>query len=103
MKKIAYLLSFMLLFSAFAPAAMAKGVKKEKTELTAEQLVRVGEIESRVAEIKSMDFSKMSKSEISSVKTELKEMNKEARAANNGIYLSVGAIIIILLIVILLT
>ncbi|ERM80103.1 hypothetical protein P872_17225, partial [Rhodonellum psychrophilum GCM71 = DSM 17998] len=76
---------------------------KEKTELTAEQLVRVGEIESRVAEIKSMDFSKMSKSEISSVKTELKEMNKEARAANNGIYLSVGAIIIILLIVILLT
>ncbi|SDY62122.1 MULTISPECIES: hypothetical protein [Rhodonellum] len=103
MKKIAYLLSVMFLFSAFAPAAMAKGVKKEKTELTAEQLVRVGEIESRVAEIKSMDFSEMSKAEKNSVKTELKEMNKEARALNNGVYLSVGAIIVILLIVILLT
>ncbi|ERM80208.1 hypothetical protein P872_14120, partial [Rhodonellum psychrophilum GCM71 = DSM 17998] len=76
---------------------------KEKTELTAEQLVRVGEIESRVAEIKSMDFSEMSKAEKNSVKTELKEMNKEARALNNGVYLSVGAIIVILLIVILLT
>ena len=103
MKKIAYILSVMLFLSAFAPAEMAKDVKKEKTELTAEQIVRVGEIESRVAEIKSMDFSTMSKAEMTRVKTELKKLNKEAKAANNGIYLSVGAIIVILLILILLT
>ena len=103
MKKIAYFLSVMFLFTAFAPAAMAKDVKKEKSELTAEEQLRLEEINNRVEEIKALDFADMTKAERKEVKSELKEMRAEAKAMGNGVYLSVGAIIIILLILILLT
>lgn len=103
MKKIAYLLSFMFLFLAYAPVATAGETKKEKPELTAEQQVRLDEINNRVEEIKAMDFADMSKAERNEVKSELKEMRAEAKSLGNGVYISVGAIIIILLIIILLT
>jgi len=103
MKKIAYFLSFMLLLTSMAPAAMAKAEKKEKPELTAEQQLRMEEIQTRVAEIKAMDFGEMSKNELKEVKVELKELKKEAKQNGGGIYLSVGAIIVILLVLILIT
>ena len=103
MKKIAYFLSFIFLFTAVAPVAMAKEEKKEKPELTAEQQLRLEEIQTRLAEIKAMDFSEMSKNELKEVKVELKELKKEAKQNGGGIYLSVGAIIIILLVLILIT
>ncbi|MFN3801004.1 hypothetical protein [Belliella pelovolcani] len=103
MKKIAYFLSVMFLFTAFAPAAMAKDAKKENPELTAEEQLRLEEINNRVEEIKAMDFADMSKEERKEVKNELREMKKEAKDLGGGVYLSVGAIIIILLILILVT
>lgn len=104
MKKIAYFLSVMLMFTAMVPATMAKSPKdKNNPELTAEEQARMVEIENRVEEIKTMTFSDMSKDELRSVKKELKELNKEAKNASGGIYLSVGAIIVILLVLILLT
>lgn len=105
MKKIAYFLSIIFMFTSVAPAAMAKENKKdkEKTELTAEEQARLDEIEFRVDEIKAMNFSEMSKDELRNVKKELKDLNKEAKQASGGIYLSVGAIIVILLVLILLT
>lgn len=57
----------------------------------------------RVDEIKAMDFSTMEKAEKKAVRSELKEIKKEAKDLGGGVYLSVGAIIIILLILILLT
>ncbi|AWW33147.1 hypothetical protein DN752_11550 [Echinicola strongylocentroti] len=105
MKKIAYFLAVMFCFAAFSPAAMAAPVKKEKekTELSPEEETRLAEINERVDEIKSMDFSEMSKDEIKDVRDELRGMKKEAKTMGEGIYLSVGAIIIILLVLILVT
>lgn len=103
MKKLAYFLSVMFLFTAFAPAAMAKSPTKEKAELTVEEQTRLDEIETRVAEIQSMDFRDLNSEERKEVRNELKELKKEARAVGGGVYLSVGAIIIILLILILVT
>ncbi|MCH7414878.1 hypothetical protein MM213_15365 [Belliella sp. R4-6] len=103
MKKIAYFLSIVFLFMAFAPTAIAKDSKKEKEVLTAEQQERLDEINLRVEEIKSLDFADMTKAERKEVRKELKEMKVEAKEMGNGVYLSVGAIIIILLILILLT
>jgi hypothetical protein len=105
MKKIAYFLSILFLFNAIVPAAMAKEEKKgkENPELTEEQKVRLGEIEERVAEIKALDFGDLSAEELKEVKVELKELKKEAKQNGGGIYLSVGAIIVILLVLILLT
>ena len=105
MKKITYFLSILFLFTATIPAATAKVEKKgkEKPELTEEQQVRLGEIEERVAEIKALDFGDLSADVLKEVKVELKELKKEAKQNGGGIYLSVGAIIVILLVLILLT
>jgi len=103
MKKVAYFLSLMFLITSMAPAAMAETEKKEKPELTAEQQLRLEEIQTRVTEIQAMDFAEMSKDELKEVKMELKELKKEAKQNGGGIYLSVGAIIIILLVLILIT
>jgi len=103
MKKIAYLLSLMMMFTAFTPVlATAKG-GKEKTELTAAEKERVVEIENRVDEIKAMDFGDMDKAERKAVKKELKELNKEAKQLGRGVYISIGTIIVVLLILILVT
>jgi len=105
MKKIAYFLSLMFLMTAFAPVAIASdNVKdKNKTELSEADQERLTEIEARVDEIKSIDFSGLEKEERRALKKELKEMNKEAKQLSGGVYISVGAIILILLLLILLT
>lgn len=105
MKKIAYFLSFIVLFIAVSPVAMAdvRHEEKEKRELSDEEQARLEEIHLRVGEIKAMDFTALSKDELKEVRVELKALNKEAKQAGGGIYLSVGAIIIILLVLILLT
>lgn len=102
MKKVAYFLSFMFLLSLMAPAAIAMGDKKNP-ELTPEQQLRLEEIQERVTDIKALDFGEMSKGELKEVKVELKELKKEAKKNGGGIYLSVGAIVIILLVLILVT
>lgn len=103
MKKFTMFLSIMFLFTAIAPVAMAKNPKNDKKELTVEEAARVAEIEIRVAEIKAMDLSDLSNEERKDVKEELREMKKEAKNLGGGVYISVGAIIIILLLIILLT
>ena len=97
MKKILTILALFLSVQ-FVNATSEKDPKKELTEA---QQIRLAEMEERLEEIKAMDFKSMSKDEIKSVRSEMKEMKEEAKKAGNGVYLSVGAIIIILLILIL--
>ncbi|WP_339924024.1 hypothetical protein [uncultured Cyclobacterium sp.] len=104
MKKIAYFLSFALLFTSLAPAAMAKDGDNnpEKKELSPEDQARLEELDSRILEIKAMDFKAMDKSERKEIREELREINKEAKERGSGIYISTGAIIIILLLILIL-
>lgn len=95
-----YILLLALFFTV--QTADADPVNKPKAELTEAQQLRMTEIENRLQEIKAMDFSSLSKSEIKEIKAEMKVMKEDARAMGNGIYLSVGAIIIIILLLILL-
>lgn len=63
----------------------------------------IREIIERVEEIKAMDFKALSKEERKDLKTEMKELKKEANErAGGGIYISTSAIIIILLLIIIL-
>jgi hypothetical protein len=59
-------------------------------------------LKNRINEIKALDKSTLSKAEKKELRTELKDINKTLRTNNNGLYLSVGAIIIIILLLILL-
>jgi hypothetical protein len=97
MKKLVAVLA-MFLSVQFLNAAPGKDPKEELTEA---QRIRLTEIENRIEVIKTMDFGSMSKTERKDIKVELKEMKKEARELGSGVYISVGAIIIILLILIL--
>lgn len=80
-----------------------KHPKKERiVNITDEQkAARLAEIKTRVIEIRGIDRSTLTKADRKALKKELREMNKEARAMKGGVYLSVGAIIIIILVLIL--
>lgn len=76
---------------------------QEPKELTAEETLRMEQIENRVAEIQGLDFSEMDKAEKKALKSELKGLEKEGKSLRGGgIYISTGAIIVILLLIIIL-
>jgi hypothetical protein len=56
----------------------------------------------RLKEIKDMDKSEMKRAEKKELRKEVKAIKATLRSTNNGVYLSVGAIIIIVLLIILL-
>ena len=56
----------------------------------------------RLDEIKAMDKSNLERTQKKALRQEVKGIKKELRAASGGVYLSVGAIIIIALLLILL-
>jgi protein-disulfide isomerase len=100
MKRLIY--SLVLVFTlAISANTVSAADNKDKKEMTAEQQVQLQRIVNRVEEIKAMDKSDLTKAEKSELKSELKELKKQARATGGGVYLSVGAIIIIILLLIL--
>lgn len=56
----------------------------------------------RLAEIKKIDKSEMSRAERKELRKEVRSIKSELKAKSGGVYLSVGAIIIIVLLLILL-
>lgn len=78
--------------------------KETIANMTKEQKeARMTEMKERVKEIKAMDKSKMTREERKALRMELRQMNKEAHAMGyaGGVYISVGALIIIILLLIL--
>lgn len=76
---------------------------KEEKVFTESELERFKEVEARILEIKEMNFSEMSREEKKDIRAELKELNKEAKQRNgSGLYISTGALIVILILLIIL-
>lgn len=67
------------------------------TEIPAEVKVMLNRLE----EIKAMDKSEMKASEKKELRKEVRTIKAQLKASNNGVYLSVGAVIIIILLLIL--
>jgi len=91
-------------FAEAAPNSIDPGKsRKEMAAMTpAEREARVNVIIKRVEEIRAMDKSKLNRTERKELKKELRSLNKEARVhSRGGIYLSVGAILVIILVLIL--
>lgn len=101
MKKISLFLLFALFFTSAEGVLAREGKPTNNKELTAEQQVRLNEITRRVEEIKAMDLKSLSRSDRKELKNELLKLKKEAKVMKGGVYLSVGAIIIIILVLIL--
>ncbi len=95
----AFLLSITL--PAFANNVAGDPVRTSKTTKAVDQ-AKVAQITTRLNEIKAMDKSELSSSEKKELRKELKGLKKEMATAKGGVYLSVGAIIIVILLLILL-
>lgn len=76
------------------PTAIAANSK----EVPAEVQIQLNRLE----EIKAIDKSKLNSSEKKVLRKEVRTIKASLRASNNGVYLSVGAIIIIILLLIIL-
>jgi len=63
---------------------------------------RVVELEKRLEEIKSIDRKSLSREERKALRHEVKEIKKELQGISGGVYLSIGAIILVALLLILL-
>ncbi len=100
-KHILTLLCLAFCTAIITPAVASNPVDPIKTE-SAEAMARQQEVLSRISEIKSLDRSTLTKTEKKELRHELRDLKKEAARSSNGIYFSVGALIVIALLLILL-
>lgn len=98
LKKIIPVLLMSMCITLVTPLFAANNNPVPKTETPKEVLAK--QIETRLVEIKNMDKTNLTSAEKKDLKKEVKDLRKQAK--QNGIYLSVGAIIIIILLLILL-
>lgn len=105
MKKLHFYLMIMVLSLSFHPYIISAS-EKSTIEITApksnEIPVEVKNMLNRLEEIKKMGKSNMSRSEKKELRKEVKKIKANLKATNNGVYLSIGALIIIILLLILL-
>lgn len=104
MKKLIYTAFIALFLLNLSSNVLAADTKAVKNGMTQEQIdARISQIINRVEEIKSMDRSALSPVEKKELRTELKTIKSEARAiSNSGIYLSLTAILIIIILLLIL-
>jgi hypothetical protein len=92
------LLVVMVAFGAPAFADAVVPVHAAPVETQQEHLQR---LERRLEEIKSMDIDKLSRSEKKELRREVRAIKKEMKAVS-GVYISIGALLIIILLIVLL-
>jgi len=100
-KKLITLLVLAMCLTTVMPAFAADETPLVTTEAPNND-ARAQQLMTRLKEIREMDKSNLTSSEKRALRKEVREMKKEVKKNQNGIYLSVGAIIIIVLLLILL-
>lgn len=104
-KQFFNLLLVCLLLTFAAPQAMNAAVSSSTNAPATEKPVdaeRVNQLMHRLNEIKDMDKSKLTREEKKALRKEVKNTKKELKAIGGSIYISVGALILIALLLILL-
>jgi hypothetical protein len=104
-KKILKNAMFIILISIAIPASSSIVVPHAIPSNSPAKMddARATQLLQRLKDIKTMDMSEMSRLERKSLRKEIKGIKKDLKASGRGIYLSVGAVIIIILLLILLT
>ena len=82
-------------------ALNTRAAEKSNTTEQAQQ-VRVMEIKQRVEDIRAMDLSQLNATDRKAMKHELRDMNKELRHMGPVVIISVGALILIIILVLIL-
>jgi hypothetical protein len=104
MKKLPIYLMMTVLSLSIFPATSFASEKKTTADNTNTKEIpaEVKVMLTRLEEIKAMDKSEMKASEKKELRKEVRTIKANLAASNNGVYISVGAIIIIILLLILL-
>lgn len=102
MKKTIKFLLVTSLLSLFAPILSYATNEKEVVETTVVVPAEAQKLISRLEEIKAMDKSTLTKPEKKKLRKEVRTINKSLRVVNGGIYVSVGAIILVALLLVIL-
>lgn len=100
MKKTFYVLSLALALTATATSTFATYNKPAKVEITEAEKTELSAISKRVAEIKMIDRSSLTKVEKKALRAEVRELKRRSDFLSQNVSLSLGAIIIILLLLI---
>ena len=102
MKKSTYLLmTILVLLCVFPTAIFASEKAPFIIENPKEVPIEVQAMFNRLDEIKAMDKSNLNSIQKKELRKEIKTIKSQLRTTNNGVYLSIGAIIIIILLLIL--
>jgi hypothetical protein len=105
MKKIALCLMITCLSLTLIPLQLNAATKSEPTSVPAPKPVESPEVkalELRLNEINAMDKSKMKSAEKKTLRKEVKTINHKMHDIGGGVYLSAGAIILIVILLIVL-
>jgi hypothetical protein len=92
---------FILVFVAVPVTTSAITPGSQSTTVPVNPDPRLQQLIQRLEEIRGMERSQLTKQERKSLRQEVRGIKKEVKKARGGIYLSVGAIIVIILLLIL--
>lgn len=105
MKKLAICLMMVCLSLTLIPLQLNAASKSEPTSVPAPKPAESPEVkalELRLNEIKAMDKSKMKSAEKKSLRKEVKTINHKMHDIGGGVYLSAGAVILIVILLVVL-
>jgi hypothetical protein len=105
MKKIILCVMATFLSLTFLPLQSNAAATEPSSSLVAPKPVESAEVkalESRLTEISVMNTSKMKASEKKSLRKEVKSINHKLRDISGGVYVSAGALIVVLIILVVL-
>lgn len=102
MKKTITFLLVAFILSLFVPTLSYAINEKKVEETTSVVPAEAQKLISRLEEIKAMDKTTLTKPEKRKLRKEVRKINKNLRVVNGGIYVSVGAIILVALLLVIL-
>ncbi len=101
-KSIIYAIILVFSIGTFASPVMASERNSiSRTELPEDAPIEVRIMVDRLHEIKEMDKSQLSRAEKKELREETRAIKSALRATGNGIYISVGALLVIIIIILL--
>jgi chromatin segregation and condensation protein Rec8/ScpA/Scc1 (kleisin family) len=104
MKKLTLLIATAMLLFTFIPIELKADIDTEKAVKSSTEIVEADAAEvivARLEEIKEMDKSELTAGEKMELRKEVRTLKADLKALSGGIYLSVGAAILIVLLLIL--
>jgi hypothetical protein len=102
MKKINVIFMLLLAFSFFSPATVFAGDKNKEVTQPKMPEAEMKILVDRLEEIKSMDKSLIDRAEKKELRSEVRNINEEIKRNGGGVYLSIGALLLVIVLLILL-